>query len=133
MRFEDALVRTSKMFGYSLYLGLGEYPGLYRSERISNDILEKSIAERKEISSVDKCRKKVLNKPYHLYNYPRIGALRSKWKRQYHIGLNSPINSISFRILYIFTNKYQNKTLSCAVQSSMESYGQHILILHQPN
>lgn len=76
MRFEDALVRASKMFGYSLYLGLDEYRDLYRSGRISNDMLNKSIAERRGIFSMEQWREKVLNKPYDPYNYLRIGVLR---------------------------------------------------------
>lgn len=105
MIFEDALARASKMFGYSLHPSLGEYRGLYSSGRISNDIFDKSIAEGKEISSMNKCREKLLFKPYDLHNYPRIGALRSNWKRQHHIDLDSPIHPILFRILCCYPDQ----------------------------
>lgn len=105
MRFEDALVRASKMFGYSLYLGLDQYRDLYSSGRISNDMLNKSIAERRGSFSMEEWREKVLNKPYDSYNYPRIGALRSNWKRQYHLDLDSQIHPVLFRILCCYLDQ----------------------------
>jgi hypothetical protein len=105
MKFEDALVRASKIFGYSVYLTLDEYRAIYSSGRISNAILEKSITERHGMSAVEDWREKMLNKPYDTYNYPRIGALRSNWKRQYHIDLDSLIHPILFRILCCYLDQ----------------------------
>jgi uncharacterized protein len=105
LKFEDALVRASKIFGYSVYMTLDEYRALYSSGRISNEILEKSIAERKGASNVEEWRQKILNKPYESYNYSRIGLLRSNWKRQYHIDLDSLIHPTLFRILCCYLDQ----------------------------
>lgn len=103
--FEDALVRASKIFGYSVYLTLDEYRALYSSGRISNGILEWSIVQKKGVLSMEEWREKVLSKPYDSYNYPRIGALRSNWKRHYHIDLDSLIHPVLFRILCCYLDQ----------------------------
>jgi hypothetical protein len=45
-KFEDGLVRASKIFGYQLYLPLEEYRSLYSSGRISRSALEQVVLEK---------------------------------------------------------------------------------------
>jgi uncharacterized protein YbcC (UPF0753/DUF2309 family) len=105
LKFEDAILRASKIFGYSVYLPLDEYRSLYSLGRINKDILEKNISEHKGAAATAEWKEKLLIKPYDDYNYPRIGSLRSNWKRQYHIDLDALIHPTLFRILCCYLDQ----------------------------
>lgn len=99
LKFHNALVRASEIFGYKVCLKLGEFRELHQSNRIQDTILRKVISERKGQGVVDEWLEKLLKKKYEVPGLPRIGQLRSNWKRQYQIDMDSLVHPILFRIL----------------------------------
>jgi hypothetical protein len=99
MKFHEAIRHASGIFGYKTSLSLDEYRHLYRNHRISEEMLDKIISERKGPEQVKTWKEKVLEKKYDNGPLPRIGSLRSAWKRQYQIDLDSLVHPILFRIL----------------------------------
>jgi uncharacterized protein YbcC (UPF0753/DUF2309 family) len=99
LKFYDATRNASEILGYRVSLSLAEYRSLFDSERIREDILEKVIADRKGPDAVKDWKKKMISKAYESPASPRIGSLRSNWKRQYKIDLDSLVHPILFRIL----------------------------------
>lgn len=99
MKFYDALQKASKIFGYKVSLSLEEYRNLYQSGKISDQILERIIAERKGEYAVLEWKAKAINGKYNSSILPRIGLLRENWRKQYHIDLDLDVYPILFRTL----------------------------------
>ena len=99
LKFPDGIRKAKEMLGYKVSLSLEEYRSLYNSKRITPDILEKVILEKKGTANSQEWSEKVLMKKYDTTAYPRIGALKANWKRQYHIDLDSVVHPLLFRIL----------------------------------
>jgi len=99
LKFHKALRHASEMFGYKVSLKLEEFRGLYDSKKIREDILHKIITDRKGQGLLNDWKDKVLNQNYETETMPRIGAIRSNWKRQYHIDMDSLVQPTLFRIL----------------------------------
>jgi len=99
LKFHDALRNASHLFGYKVSLTLTEYRSLYNSGKISKQILEKVIVERKGIEKTSEWMNNLITKKYDVINNPRIGNLRSCWKNQYHINLDSLVHPVVFRVL----------------------------------
>ncbi|HEY3403242.1 MAG TPA: DUF2309 domain-containing protein [Ohtaekwangia sp.] len=99
LKFFEALRNASAIFGYKVSLKLTEYRELYQSKRINEDVLRRIISEKKGASQVKVWMDKVLNQEYDPAASPRIGTLRSNWKRKYKIDLDSLVHPILFRIL----------------------------------
>lgn len=97
--FQRALKNASAVFGYKVLLSLEEYRSLYQAKRIREDVLKKLIAERKGASLVNEWMDKLLHKTYAYSCNPRIGALRSQWKKIYGIDLDARVHPILFRVL----------------------------------
>jgi uncharacterized protein YbcC (UPF0753/DUF2309 family) len=98
LKFNKAIYSASAIFGYRVSLSLAEYRSHFQSGRISPVVLEKVIAQRIGIDSVEEWKDKLLHGHYHK-DSPRIGSLRSNWKRHYRIDLDSLVHPILFRIL----------------------------------
>ena len=65
MKFYDAIFKASKIFGYQVTLQLSEFRILYKNGRISNQILERIIGDKKGISEVGQWKQKLLEKALH--------------------------------------------------------------------
>jgi uncharacterized protein len=98
-KFHDGIRSASTIFGYKVSLSLEEYRSLYASGRIKDEIVKKTIRERKGIEQVADWKEKMLNTQHDSRPSPRIGALRANWKRAYHVDLDSLVHPILFRIL----------------------------------
>lgn len=98
LQFNKAIYSASAILGYRVSLSLSEYRSMYASGRITSPIMERVIAQRKGSDQIDVWKDKMLNSHYHKPS-PRIGALRSNWKREYHIDLDSLVHPLLFRIL----------------------------------
>jgi uncharacterized protein len=98
-KFYDGLRMASEMFGYRVSLSLKEYRTLYEANQIRKDILEKIILEKKGAANLEEWTKKALYGDYRNSNPQRIGTLRSNWKRDYKIDLDSVVHPTLFRIL----------------------------------
>lgn len=99
LKFYEGIFKASKIFGYQVTLQLTEYRELYRIGRIKKDVLERRIIERKGSSYLAEWKGKLLSKEYDESNSPRIGLLRSEWKKNYRIDLDSLVQPLLFRIL----------------------------------
>lgn len=97
--FEEALRTASAIFGYKLTLSLQEYRQLYQQGRIRKDVLQQVIAEQKGKAAVANYNKKLLEGSFQMPGLPRIGALRSGWKKHYQVDLDSLVQPTLFRIL----------------------------------
>ncbi len=99
MKFYDGIFKASDAFGYQVTIPLDEYRELYNINRIREDVLEKIIAGRKGAGNVELWKKKVLTEQYDDCTSPRIGRLRSEWKKLYEIDLDGLVHPMLFRIL----------------------------------
>ena len=99
LKFYDAIHGASEIFGYKVSLSLEEYRALYESQTIKKNVLDRVLAERKGIKSVNNWQEKVLSKKFDNATLPRIGALRANWKKHYRVDLDSLVHPILFRIL----------------------------------
>jgi uncharacterized protein len=98
LKFNKAIYGASAILGYRVSLSLSEYRSMHASGRIGSPVIERVIAQRKGLDQIDEWKDKMLNGHYHKPS-PRIGALRSNWKREYHIDLDSLVHPLLFRIL----------------------------------
>jgi uncharacterized protein YbcC (UPF0753/DUF2309 family) len=98
MKFFDALRSASEIFGYKVSLSVEEYRAFYVDKRISNDILERVLTERKGEGAVKEWKEKLINAHYEKAE-PRIGTLRANWKKQHKIDLDSLVHPTLFRLL----------------------------------
>ncbi len=99
LKFDHAIRKAAKMFGYNVSLPLSDFRNLYKSKRILHDNLEKIIIEKKGKEHSSIWINKVLIKDYDTSTSPKIGNLRSNWKSQYRINLDSVTHPKLFRIL----------------------------------
>src|SRR5690606_18982474 len=97
--FEKATRHAAEMFGYKTLLTLEEYRSLFHAGRISASVLEKIVSDRMGNALVDVWKRKLLHEDYPAQQPPRIGALRSRWKRDYRVDLDSLVHPFLFRIL----------------------------------
>jgi uncharacterized protein YbcC (UPF0753/DUF2309 family) len=96
--FDKAIFSASKIFGYKVSLNLSEYRQLFREGKIQEQIVDRVIAERKGEAQLDVWKDKLLHGTYHR-DMPRIGQLRSCWKRLHKVDLDSLVHPLLFRIL----------------------------------
>ncbi len=99
LTFYEALRTASRVFGYNVLLSLNEYRAMYANQRISPTVLKSAIANQKGADGVETWTQKLLTGNYPETNLPRIGALRTNWKKKYQIDLDSLVHPILFRTL----------------------------------
>src|SRR6476646_3681381 len=76
MKFYDAIYKASAIFGYQTTFSLTEYRDLYAINRITPEILARTIQERKGAKDSEEWLDKALYKEYDWISEPRIGKLR---------------------------------------------------------
>lgn len=99
MKFYDAIYKASAIFGYQTTLSLAEYRDLYAIGRITPEILTQAIRERKGGKAVDTWRERALEGEYNEIIEPRIGRLRSEWRRRYPLDMDNAVQPLLFRIV----------------------------------
>ncbi len=99
LKWDTAIRKAEKMFGYKVSLSLDEYRELYASNRIKKENLERIIVERKGSEALSTWLNNTIKNNYDTSLQSRIGNLRSHWKSQYHINLDSITHPKIFRIL----------------------------------
>ncbi len=105
LKFDEALRRASEILGYRVTLSLDEFRLLYKEKRIREDVLERIIEKRLGSSQVREWKEKVLSSKFESPPLPRIGSLRSNWKRFYQIDLDSMVHPLLFRTLCSFIDQ----------------------------
>lgn len=98
LNFNKAIYSASAILGYRVSLSLNEYRTMFASGRISLAVMEKIIVQRKGVDEVPHWKEKMLTGKYQR-PAPRLGALRSNWKREYQFDLDSMVHPMLFRIL----------------------------------
>lgn len=99
LKFFDAIRDASEILGYRVSISLHEFRRLYHEKRIREDVLERVIVSRKGAAALAEWKAKAVDKQYHAFPSPRIGSLRSNWKRHYRIDLDSMVHPLLFRTL----------------------------------
>lgn len=104
-KFEKALLEAYEIFGFKGNLTLREYRKLHADGVIDDRILNLKIAhffpERKE----SEVRDEMFNGKFPHSHPPRIGQLRSNWKRAYKIDLDSLVHPTLFRVLSAYLDQ----------------------------
>lgn len=98
LKFDKAIYSASAILGYRVSLSLIEYRNLYASGKINDTIIENVIAEQKGVVEVPAWKERMLHGQFQK-QVPRIGSLRSFWKRAYQIDLDAMVQPLLFRTL----------------------------------
>uniref|UniRef100_UPI00404A2A63 YbcC family protein n=1 Tax=Flavobacterium sp. TaxID=239 RepID=UPI00404A2A63 len=98
-KFFDALHEASEIFGYKTYLSIEDFRNRFQQNNINSEILHQTIIKNKGSENLEIWLEKMLRKRYDESINPRIGSLRSNWKKQYAINLEKSTHSILFRVL----------------------------------
>jgi len=98
LKFNKAIYSASAILGYRVSLSLSEYRSMHAAGRISSSVIEKVITQRHGSESVSYWKEKMLTGKYQR-PAPRLGMLRSNWKREYQFDLDSLVHPLLFRIL----------------------------------
>lgn len=99
LKFFEALRKASEVFGYNVSLSMEEYRSLYTSHHIKEEILERVLLQRKGAKALADWKYKMISKTYEPPTAPRIGALRSNWKKHFKIDLDSLVHPTLFRVI----------------------------------
>jgi uncharacterized protein YbcC (UPF0753/DUF2309 family) len=104
-KFFDGTREASHVFGYRVSLSVHEYRQLYLQGKIRKDILEKIIIDKKGQHNLSLWLYNLHEKKYEAQPLPRIGALRSHWKRLFAFDLDSLVHPILFRVLCAYLDQ----------------------------
>ncbi len=99
MKFYDAIFKASQIFGYRVTFSLSEYRQLYSQNRISEDVLDRIIREKKGEAQVKEWKERALHKTYDWSIDERVGKLRREWKNIYSLDLDDLVQPTLFRIV----------------------------------
>lgn len=99
MKFYDAIFKASAIFGYQTTFTLAEYRDLYAIGRITPDILERVVREKKGAKEFNSWRDKMLYAEYEVVSEPRVGHMRALWAQKYPIELDNTVQPLLFRII----------------------------------
>lgn len=98
-KFYDALTESSKIFGYKTSLSVKEYRQLFLDKKISEDVLDKVLNDKKGTENVSAWKYKLLEYPYEDNFSGRRSHLRNNWKDLYSVDLDLAIQPFLFRFL----------------------------------
>ncbi len=99
LKFYEAIFKASKIFGFQATTPLSDFRQMYANGRIRDDVLQRVIVERHGEINLELWREKSLRRGYDEHNAQRIGILRSYWKVQYQIDLDTAVQPLLFRLL----------------------------------
>ncbi len=98
-KFHDALLEASTIFGYKTYLSLPDFRQRFANKEINETVLDAIIIKAKGVANLQTWKDKLLKTNYDESVSPRIGSLRSNWKKYYAINLEKSTHSLLFRVL----------------------------------
>lgn len=104
-KFFEGTLAASQIFGYRVSLSLSEYREFYCTGKIRKDILEKIISDKKEVGELKTWLFNLLEKKYDAPAMPRLGALRSNWKRVLRFDMDSMVHPILFRLVCAYLDQ----------------------------
>ncbi len=103
LSFHEALATAHVKLGYQVYFPLETFRDLFAEGRISEAILERTLAEKK--GDVETWKGKLLYGAYSTIETGRVGALRGIWKSTYGIDLDSLVHPTLFRVIGSFLDQ----------------------------
>ncbi len=98
-KFHEALHEASAIFGYKTYLSISDFRQRFANKEINESVLDSIITKVKGADNLLTWKDKLLKTSYDESVFPRIGSLRSNWKKYYAINLEKSTHSLLFRIL----------------------------------
>ena len=98
-KFHDALLEASTIFGYKTYLSIADFRQRFANKEINETVLDAIITKAKGAENLQTWKEKLLKTNYDESISPRIGSLRSNWKKYYAINLEKSTHSLLFRVL----------------------------------
>jgi uncharacterized protein YbcC (UPF0753/DUF2309 family) len=104
-KFHDGIRSASAILGYRVSFSLSEFRERYAKGEIRKDIVEQIIKEKKGALETRVWMYNLLQKEYEAAPLPRIGALRSNWKKVFRIDLDSMVHPILFRVLCAYLDQ----------------------------
>ena len=104
-KFFEGTREASQIFGYRVSLAVHEYRQFYLEGKIRKDVLEKIVSAKNGPDQLKDWLFKLLEKKYEAPALPRIGALRSNWKRVFHFDMDSLVHPILFRVLCAYLDQ----------------------------
>jgi uncharacterized protein YbcC (UPF0753/DUF2309 family) len=96
--FFEALAEAQAIFGYKTLLSLAEYRKRYALGEVRPAILDRVLTERKG-ADAPHWKSMLLQGTFASPAQPRIGALRSLWKKAYRVDPVSVVDPLLFRML----------------------------------
>ena len=99
LKFYEGIFKAAKIFGYQVTLEFNDFRKLYKAGRIRNDILDRTIMDRKGVQNLHAWKNNMLQKEYATQFHPRIGRLRNRWKAEYKIDLDNRVHPLLYRIV----------------------------------
>jgi uncharacterized protein YbcC (UPF0753/DUF2309 family) len=103
LSFHEALATAHVKLGYQVYFPLETFRALFEEGRISDAVLERTLAEKKR--DVETWKGKLLYGAYSTIETGRVGALRGIWKSTYGIDLDSLVHPTLFRVIGSFLDQ----------------------------
>jgi len=97
--FHEAMKYASKIFGYKVYLSLKDYRELYANHKIDKEVLLQVIENRKGPDQSELWLNKLLFQEDLIEKNKRIGKLRSKWKSEFRVDLDTIVHPNLFKII----------------------------------
>ncbi len=99
LKFDEALYKASKIFGYKVSLSIEEFRQLYKDHRIRESVLEDRIIRRQGKENADQWIHNIFHKEYDNSIPARIGKVREYWKKTYNIDLDAETHRLLFKLL----------------------------------
>jgi uncharacterized protein YbcC (UPF0753/DUF2309 family) len=99
MKFYDAIFKASAIFGFQTTFSLAEYRDLYAINRITPEVLARTIKESKADEDFEAWNTRILEKEYNGTTKPRVEQLRKDWNRLYPIDMDNAVQPLLFRII----------------------------------
>ena len=103
LSFHEALATAHVKLGYQVYFPLETFRSMYQEGRISDDVLERVLEQKK--GNAETWKGKLLFGEYPTIETGRVGALRGIWKTTYGIDLDSLVHPTLFRIIGSFLDQ----------------------------
>jgi uncharacterized protein len=97
--FFDGLNHASDILGYKVFLSLQEFRELHKNGRISEQIIDRLIVEKKGNEHIKEWKQKMLHFHYPHASLPRVGRLRPQWKKIFGINIDSLVHPTLFSIV----------------------------------
>lgn len=98
LSFHDALAQAHAQFGYQTYLPLKEYQDRYQQGQIKPAVLDHILAKHKG-GAAEQWKEKLFQVKTETPTNPRLGALRTQWKKICPIEMDLEVHPLLFRLL----------------------------------